>query len=207
MTTKTLTTADFNGTQVPVIAHHGDAWMDSETVGAALGYANPRRSINKVFNDNKDELEAFSCVTDLVTHDHDGREVKRQVRLYNEEGVMMLCFFSKQPVAKDFRCWAVGVLKQYRHGGLERRDNADEVTISRAQFVALSHAAEKMVLLEELRQAQKPNLVRSDRVAQLANWAIELLEREAIARGQSFPGYCAYVLAEHAGELNRRRVN
>lgn len=117
----TLTTLDFNGTAVPVIAHDNDVWMDSETVGRALGYDNPRRSVVNLFNRNREELEPFSTVTSLVTVDGKNRET----RVYNEEGVMMLCFFSSQPLAKYFRRWAVGILKAYRHGTLAALPPAD----------------------------------------------------------------------------------
>ena len=42
----------------------------------------------------------------------------RPVRVFNEEGVMILTMLSSQPKAALFRAWAVGVLKAFRHGNL-----------------------------------------------------------------------------------------
>ncbi|HCU54090.1 MAG TPA: hypothetical protein DIC36_07405 [Gammaproteobacteria bacterium] len=199
---------DFNGQSVNVILHDGDAWLDSETIGKALGYANPRDSILNIFNRNREELEPYSVTINLMATDGKSYET----RIYNEEGTMMICFFSKQAIAADFRRWAVKILKAYRRGELESTFRqaqgalVDEVRISREQYQALTHAAEKMVLLEELRRMEKAHETPNTRVTQMATWVIELLEREAIRRGMSFPNYCAYILAEHAGELNRRRV-
>jgi hypothetical protein len=43
---------------------------------------------------------------------------RRRIRVYNEEGVMLLTMLSSQPKAAEFRAWAVKTLKAYRHGEL-----------------------------------------------------------------------------------------
>lgn len=43
---------------------------------------------------------------------------KRNVRVFNEEGVMIITMLSSQPNARDFRSWAVKVLRAYRAGQL-----------------------------------------------------------------------------------------
>lgn len=109
---------NFNDQALSVVQHGEDWWMTAEQIGQALGYSHPRQSITKIFNRHKDEFEKYSCEVKMTSHDHDGREVLRDVRIFNEEGVMLLCMFSKQPIAKAFRQWAVDVLKAYRHGKL-----------------------------------------------------------------------------------------
>ncbi|KAA0230144.1 hypothetical protein EDM76_11565 [bacterium] len=42
----------------------------------------------------------------------------RPVRVFNEEGVMILTMLSGQPKAAAFRAWAVAVLKAHRHGNM-----------------------------------------------------------------------------------------
>lgn len=63
----------------------------------------------------------------------------RPVRVFSEEGVMILTMLSQQPRAAEFRAWAVGVLKAYRHGNLvignpANRDRLLETCIKEARF-------------------------------------------------------------------------
>lgn len=48
----------------------------------------------------------------------EGETRLRSVRIFNEEGVMILTMLSSQPKAAEFRAWAVKILKAYRHGNL-----------------------------------------------------------------------------------------
>ncbi len=91
--------ANFNGQAIEVINKDGDGWMTGEQIGDALGYENPLKAINNLFQRNREELEEYSCTLKLRVHDHDGRNVQREVRLFNEEGVMLICMFSQQPSA------------------------------------------------------------------------------------------------------------
>lgn len=63
----------------------------------------------------------------------------RPVRVFSEEGVMVLTMLSSQPKAGEFRAWAVGVLKAYRHGNLvianpANRDRLLETCIKEVRF-------------------------------------------------------------------------
>jgi len=110
---QSIQTYQFNQIPVSVIDHKGDGWMTGEDVGNALEYSTPRDSIKSIFVRNRDELEEFSVKVKLTSTD--GKLY--DTRVYNEEGVMMLAFFSTQPKAAAFRKWAVGVLKAYRSTG------------------------------------------------------------------------------------------
>ncbi len=73
-------------------------------------------------------MDKYSTVGKLPTVD--GK--RRQMRLYNEEGVMIIAMRSRQPKADEFCEWAVGVLKAYRHGQLSSSqvsDHSNEVNI------------------------------------------------------------------------------
>ena len=108
-----LQTLSFNGLPVALIDHNNEGWFTGEDIGVALEYADdPKNSVRKIFERNQEELEEYSTTVKLTAVD--GKE--RDQRVYNEEGVMMICFFSKQPKAAEFRKWAVMVLKNYRHG-------------------------------------------------------------------------------------------
>jgi len=109
----TLQTLDFKGTSISIIDHNDEGWMTGEDIGNALGYKDPRNSIRRIFERNKDELEEYSMTVKLTAVD--GKE--RDARVYNEEGVMLISMFSSQNIAKEFRRWAVRTLKQVRKTG------------------------------------------------------------------------------------------
>lgn len=115
-----IQTFQFNELPVSVIDHNGDGWMTGDDIGNALEYSSPRISINNIFDRNIDELDEYSVEIKLMSTD--GKQYN--TRVYNEEGVMMIAFFSKQPKAAAFRKWAVGVLKTYRNKELVKVDTA-----------------------------------------------------------------------------------
>jgi prophage antirepressor-like protein len=112
----------FGEQPVSIIRHDGDWWMTSQQIGEALEYAEPRDSVLKIYERNRDELGDFSVTVRLTATDGKSYET----RVFNEEGVMLVCILSGQPRAKAFRRWAVSVLKQHRHGEFDklRADNA-----------------------------------------------------------------------------------
>lgn len=111
-------TREFKGLPISVIPHDEDLWVTAEAIGTALEYPDPRKSVQKVFERNRDELLPHSCVVKLTTQGQDGPPQGRATRVFNEEGVMIITMLSRQQKAKEFRRWAVGVLKAFRRGGL-----------------------------------------------------------------------------------------
>lgn len=130
----------FNGLPLSAIPHENDLWLTGEDIGRALDYSEPRIAIHKIYTRNKIELDSHSTVlklpvtgvqdgdlrnqTDYAGADSDhetspaGTTQLRDVRVFSEEGVMILTMLSSQPAAAQFRAWAVRVLKAYRHGNL-----------------------------------------------------------------------------------------
>lgn len=47
---------DFHGQELEVIDHKGQPWFTAETIGRALGYADPAKSIHKIYERNKAEF-------------------------------------------------------------------------------------------------------------------------------------------------------
>lgn len=86
--------------------------MAGEDIGTTLGYSNPRDQISKIYERNKAELDAYSVTVKLTATD--GKLY--DTRVYNEEGVIIITFLSKQPKAVEFRRWAAGVFKRLRQG-------------------------------------------------------------------------------------------
>lgn len=111
---------DFNGLDVSFIEKGKELWLTGEQIGIALEYEEPRIAIHKIYKRNKEELDDYSTVTKLVTVD--GK--KRDSRIYNEQGVMIITMLSQQPVARLFRKWAVQILKEYRYGELNLSPNS-----------------------------------------------------------------------------------
>jgi len=104
----------FNDHLVSLISHNKDGWFLGSDIGRCLEYKNPRESIYDIYRRNKNLLSKYSTVGKLPTVD--GK--RRQTRLYNEEGVMIIAMRSHQPKADEFCEWAVSILKAYRHGEL-----------------------------------------------------------------------------------------
>lgn len=101
----------FQEHDLSVIFHQDEAWLSAAGIGEALEYSTPRESVMKIYERNKEELEEYSTVVKLTTVD--GKD--RDMRVFNEQGVMIISMLSKQPKAIEFRRWAVQVLKEYRH--------------------------------------------------------------------------------------------
>lgn len=105
----------FGKIEVQVLHHENEVWMETTSIGRALEYENPLRGVIDIFR--KHEQEFLEC-TKIIPYKNkkDGKTYKQ--RFYNEEGVMLVGMFSKQPKATQFRKWAVKILKAYRRGGL-----------------------------------------------------------------------------------------
>lgn len=120
-----LSIKKFGEHDIQMLPHDGDLWVTGESIGVALEYPEPRKAIVKVYERHRSELETYSCVVKVTSHDSDGTARRRAVRVYNEEGVMIITMLSRQPKAAEFRRWAVQILKAYRHGELVMAEPKD----------------------------------------------------------------------------------
>lgn len=133
MNTQELKTFLFGNVNVAVIDHNQERWMTGEDIGVALEYSEPRDSISKIFERNREELEEFSTTVKLTAND--GKE--REIRIYNEEGVIIITFLSKQPKAAEFRKWGAKILKTYRRQELVvKNDCIEELLTTQRQLIA-----------------------------------------------------------------------
>lgn len=144
MDTHIVRTAEFGGTPLPVIQHAGDYWMGAEAVGQALEYADPSKAILNLYQRHRALLTDYSAELKLTAAD--GK--LRDTRCFNEEGVMLIAMKSEQPKAIEFQRWAVGVLKDYRHGAL---------TAAQTDLVATQ---QKYIALLERHQKRAPRRLR-----------------------------------------------
>ena len=88
-------------------------WFTAEEIGNALHLEKARISINNIYQRHKDELSEFSMLWPVDTPGG-----LQDVRIFSEEGVYLITFFSQSPKAKDFRKWVAKLLKAYRQGKL-----------------------------------------------------------------------------------------
>ncbi len=94
----------------------GELWLTGETIGKALGYKNPRISINTIYNRNKALLKDFTTVINLITVTG-----PKDTTVFNEMGCNIIAMKSDTPLADQFVIWAAGIIKEYRHGNLTRQ--------------------------------------------------------------------------------------
>lgn len=115
-----------------------------------------------------------------------GSVQRRRIRVFNEEGVMILTMLSNQPKAAEFRAWAVKILKAYRHGELAltqpaSRENLLITCIKEARFanpVAIHTLIERFGYPESIRPACLADVHRraardTSRAPGLVDWFID----------------------------------
>jgi prophage antirepressor-like protein len=93
---------EFNSHSISLISYHNTGWFSGHDIGKCLEYKKPRKSIHDIYRRNIKLLTKYSTVRKLPTVD--GK--CRQIRLYNEEGVMIIAMRSRQPKADEFCEWA-----------------------------------------------------------------------------------------------------
>jgi prophage antirepressor-like protein len=107
---------DFGNVGVQIIQAEGclgNLWLTAEEIGKALEFEDPKGNVDKIYKRHKDELDEFSMFCPMETPGG-----PQDVRIFSEEGVYMITFFSQSPKAKEFRRWVARLLKAYRQGKL-----------------------------------------------------------------------------------------
>lgn len=101
-------TAEFHGNNLTIINHEGQQWLTAEDVGKALGYNDPLKGINNLYNRHQEEFtESDTATLKLRVNPQGGNPTHR---LFSRTGCILLGMFSSTPVAKEFRVWAKRVL-------------------------------------------------------------------------------------------------
>ena len=117
--------------------NEGNLYMTGEQIGRCLGYTNPQKAINNLFNRYKEHLAGY-CVNTFVqvprkvnkpnndkgSEDYypqsgDSRTTEYQRRktiLFNEQGIYLITMKSDQPKAWDFQKAVAGILENLRKG-------------------------------------------------------------------------------------------
>ena len=127
-------------------------YLSGEDVGKALGLEDPMKAINKIYQRHKDELEEFSILWNIETS-----KGPRETRIFSEEGVYMITFFSQSQKAKEFRKWVARLLKAYRQGKLGTGTAAHD---------RLAKMKEQRLFMREQRRFQEAAKAEAERIIQ-----------------------------------------
>ena len=101
---------NFNDWILGLLEKDSGTQLTSEEVGIALGYDDPRKSVLKIYEKNKEELGEYTDVVYVTARD----EKSYLARVYNSQGVAVIAMLSGRPKARKFRAWLIGELKERR---------------------------------------------------------------------------------------------
>ena len=107
------------------IVENNDLWLDAESIGISLDYAEPRKAVLKIYERNKKELDNFSVVVKMGSTD--GKDYFK--RVFNEEGIYLITMHANTPKASQFRIELAKFVKQKR---LEALQEAKETAFKAA---------------------------------------------------------------------------
>lgn len=143
MAAKTVSqiTPIINENGLKVIEYEGQILFASEDVGHQLGYRNPAKSINILFNRNQKELSGYAVGIKVMSTD--GK--RYEVRHFTEEGVYILSMLANTPQARDFRASVAALLRRLRQ---ERTETARLQGLSQGYQKGLSEAGKEIRALE-----------------------------------------------------------
>lgn len=129
----------FEDMQLAVIGHEGEEWFKAEDIGKALGLADPRPSVIRIFNRNRDEFEGFYRVVSLTTWLKTGGQRPYRSTTFNPQGAYLLAILARTEKSKALRRWLakfmahdLNRLKEHV-GELETRHQADQKELSHLQ--------------------------------------------------------------------------
>ena len=146
---------DFGGVGIQIIqSNEADAsmWFSGEEIGRALTLEEPKKAIRLIYQRHKDELEEFSMLWKVETPGG-----PQETRIFSEEGVYMITFFSQSQKAKEFRKWVARLLKAYRQGKLGTGPAAKE---------RLARMKEQRLFMREQRRFQEAAKAEAERIIQ-----------------------------------------
>lgn len=149
------------------VEQDGKILFSTKEIGYQLGYKNPYKAVNNLFNRNFKELQSFSVILKLRTTD--GKEY--EMRHFTEEGVYIISMLANTPTAQNFRALLARLLRQIREQRVELA-RAEGYARGRAEAVALPalQAERKLGYLDGIREGKRL-AQRNDRLRALEKMA------------------------------------
>ena len=99
-----------NADGLKYVEHEGQVFFSSEEIGRQLGYRQPLKSINVLWNRNQKELKGYATGIKLMSVDG----CLRETRCFSEEGVYILSMLANTPRAREFRAKLARLLRDIR---------------------------------------------------------------------------------------------
>ena len=93
----------FEDLQLQIIEQDGEEWFKAEDIGKALGLADPRPSVIRIFNRNRDEFEGLYRVVSLTTWLKTGGQRPYRSTTFNPQGAYLLAILARTPKSKALR--------------------------------------------------------------------------------------------------------
>lgn len=110
---KIIDTLRFHEVDVSIYEQQGQLWISGEDIGRCLSFSEPRKSIDKIYERHRNELELLSnVIKDPKLTSTDGKSYER--RVYNEQGAYIIAMFARTETAKEVRAWLASLPKKIR---------------------------------------------------------------------------------------------
>ncbi|MFH1739221.1 MAG: BRO family protein [bacterium] len=147
----------FDGRPVAFRSENGKLCLTPKEIGEVLGYKQPGKSVDNLYNEHKDEFDN-DCTQITVSVNRDGYPPQRE-RIFYLDGLILLCMFSEQPIAKKVRRWLrkigreVAITGQYLNPDIQ----AQFLQRTQAAFQTINQNLEALhsrLMLVEIAQAQ-----------------------------------------------------
>ena len=114
----------FEDLQLQIIEQDGEEWFKAEDIGKALGLADPRPSVIRIFNRNRDEFEGLYRVVSLTTWLKTGGQRPYRSTTFNPQGAYLLAILARTPKSKALRRF---LAKFMAHDLLQLKEHVGEL--------------------------------------------------------------------------------
>lgn len=175
----------FQEQSLEMLTVNGRPALTAEAVGTALGYADPRKAINNLFNAHRDEFKDGIHHSVLETRTEAGT---RQAIGFFSQGVILLCFFSNQPLAADFRQWAAEVLSAELTGESAQKEIAElerQLAALKYENYFLAEHGAKLRKMTRAMQLYEMHLLSNEEISRAVPIDLDLLEHLIALRVRS----------------------
>jgi len=95
-----------------IVDEEGEVWFSAETIGRALGYKNPSVGVNHIYGKDKVLFEQYTRLIPLAPSEQSLSVT--HIRVFNEEGVYLICMRSSMPKAIQFQISVAHLIKDIR---------------------------------------------------------------------------------------------
>lgn len=179
----------FQEQSLEMLTVNGRPALTAEAVGTALGYAEPRKSINNLFNAHRNEFKDGIHQGVLKTMTPGGIQ---DLTVFFSQGVILLCFFSNQPLAADFRQWAAEVLSAELTGESAQKEIAElerQIAQMKYERYFLEYRGARLRKIERATQLYELRILTVEEIARAVPVDLGLLKTLIALRERSLKNF------------------